>query len=380
MNKVLPFSLRPRQPSTRRHQFAALLVVILLASAATAALFFATSFADVTPPPTHTPTALPPAPPADATIDFVVSVDGVTLSEADFDQLLAIEYTLAALLGRDRPAPRATLEQWINRTLLRLSVPHSTSIADVDMPLEALLTSHRLHQDELWRALAVAGVDEANFRAYFAELLQAQRLAPTASLTDLQRAARISLGPRGAALFDEDAAPVATATPSPAPTMSATATATPPTMEVRGTAPGLLAPDFALPFLPADPSAAPAMLTSADLAGAPTVLSFWTTWCPYCRRQTPILVDAYQRYTDQGLRFVGVNVKEDAALVRAYVAENQIPYAIVLDGDGAVAEEFMVRGFPTTYFLDADGRVVARHVGQLTTELLDDYLSRFPEE
>ncbi|MEZ4635743.1 MAG: TlpA disulfide reductase family protein [Caldilineaceae bacterium] len=156
-------------------------------------------------------------------------------------------------------------------------------------------------------------------------------------------------------------------TDAPTPTAAA--------LEIRGTAPGLLAPEFDLPRL-ADSETDAERLSFADLPGAPTVLSFWTTWCPYCRRQTPVLVDASSRYAN--VRFVGIDVKEDATLVRSYVEDNQIPYAIALDTDGAVAEEFMVRGFPTTYFLDAEGRVVARHVGQLTTELLDDYLNRFP--
>ncbi len=107
------------------------------------------------------------------------------------------------------------------------------------------------------------------------------------------------------------------------------------------------------------------VLSRADLLGQPTVLSFWTTWCPYCRRQTPVLVDAYQQYAGDGIRFVGINVKEDHGVVEKYLTKNGVDYPIALDADGQVASDYNVRGFPTTIFLDAEGRIVARHVGAL---------------
>lgn len=325
-------------------------------------------------------------------LELVLTVNGVELTAAAFDEVLAIDQALAALLGQAAPDPRATLAQWINRTLLRQAVSADVS-ADVSAgvltvddarALDVLLTQHNLSEDDLTQALTAAGVDEAGFRAYFAELLYAQHIAPTVSVTEQQRAARISFGPRAAALFGQDTAqPVLVVKATPVATieqveMVATVkgTAPAPPMEIRGTAPGLLAPDFILSALPDEPADDWAALSFADLLGAPTVLSFWTTWCPYCRRQTPVLVDAHHRYASNNVRFVGINVKEEAALVRAYVEDNQIPYAIALDAEGSTAEEFLVRGFPTTYFLDANGRVVARHIGQLTTELLDDYVSR----
>jgi len=164
---------------------------------------------------------------------------------------------------------------------------------------------------------------------------------------------------------------VAMPTPLPSPTPSPAI--------ARGVEIGQLAPDFAVAALMrfvtnvryADRSA----IYLADLAGKPAVLSFWTTWCPYCARQTPILVDAYRRYEPQGVEFAGIDVKEEPAAVEAYVQANGIPYPIGLDRDGQVAAAYRVSGFPTTYFLDANGRIAAKHVGQLTAAQVDGYLS-----
>lgn len=350
------------------------------------------------PSPTHRAARETPSTPIVPPQEIVATVNGTTLSATDFEQIVEMDTVLSTFLGGNAPTQRAVLEQWINRTLILLAAPPAEKVAP-DAQMVALLARRNLREDDLIRSLTAAGIDETFFRSYFQDLLQVQSVAPASDLVALQRAAHISFGPRAATIFAEEAAtpistlPTAGLLPTPAPTPEPTAevsissqmtgTATPqtesppPAVEMRGTAPGLLAPHFVLSLLPTEISAAPTQTISfADLPGTPTLLSFWTTWCPYCRQQTPLLVDAYQRYADKGLRFLGVDVKEDAALVQTYVQNAQIPYPNALDLDGAVAEEFSVRGFPTTYFLDAEGRVVARHVGQLTTELIDDYIKR----
>ena len=142
---------------------------------------------------------------------------------------------------------------------------------------------------------------------------------------------------------------------------------------LRGIGIGQYAPSFELPQSQASGSG---MLAHDDLLGKPTVLSFWTTWCPYCRKQTPLLVDAHNRHADD-VQFVGINVNEAETVVDEYVQSNSVPYRIILDGEGTVADSYSVSGYPTTYFLDAEGRVVARHVGALTSEQIDRYIDSF---
>ena len=122
------------------------------------------------------------------------------------------------------------------------------------------------------------------------------------------------------------------------------------------------------------------VLDLEQLAGKPVVLSFWTTWCPYCRAQTPILVAAHAAHAAQGIQFIGINVSEQQAQVRDYLGANGISYPIALDANGQVAGLYNVTGYPTTYFLDAEGRVVVRHLGQLTPEQLEVYMQTLLEE
>ncbi|HRA65793.1 MAG TPA: TlpA disulfide reductase family protein, partial [Caldilinea sp.] len=103
---------------------------------------------------------------------------------------------------------------------------------------------------------------------------------------------------------------------------------------------------------------------------------------PYCLRQTPVLVDAYRHWATEGIEFVGINVQEDHSAVAAYVAQHGVDYPVLLDEQGSVAADYAVQGYPTTYFLDKEHRIVMRHVGALTDDQLNTYLTMLqsPEE
>jgi thiol-disulfide isomerase/thioredoxin len=148
-------------------------------------------------------------------------------------------------------------------------------------------------------------------------------------------------------------------------------------LEERGVLVGQLAPLFSLdPLAGSSQRGSGGPVTIEDLEGTPTVLSFWTTWCPYCLRQTPILVAGAQRYAEGSLRFVGIDVGENQDVVAGYADQHAIPYLVLLDQQSQAAGDYAVSGYPTTYFLDADGRIVAHHIGALTEEQLNQYVEQ----
>ncbi len=122
-------------------------------------------------------------------------------------------------------------------------------------------------------------------------------------------------------------------------------------------------PALALPTLDGAP------LQLAALRGEPLVLNLWATWCPPCRRELPMLVDAGHRA--QGVRIVLVDQRESAAQVRAYLQAQQLqPRWLALDAAGALAARYQVPGFPTTLFFDADGTLQRMYVGELSAATL----------
>jgi len=101
----------------------------------------------------------------------------------------------------------------------------------------------------------------------------------------------------------------------------------------------------------------------ADLRGKAVWVDFWTTWCPPCQSEVPILRDLAARYKDQGLEVVAVSVQETSpADVAAYAARYQLGYTIGFDGSGKIFHAYKAYGLPTQVFIDPNG-VIASIVG-----------------
>lgn len=108
-------------------------------------------------------------------------------------------------------------------------------------------------------------------------------------------------------------------------------------------------------------------LPLAERQGRPLLVTFWATSCPGCVKEIPHLADLYRELAPQGLELVGVAMEYDPPdQVRAMVAEKAIPYPIVLDTEGRVAEAFGgVRLTPTHFLIDPEGRIVQQKLGEL---------------
>lgn len=105
-----------------------------------------------------------------------------------------------------------------------------------------------------------------------------------------------------------------------------------------------------------------------DFAGrTPLVVNVWASWCPPCRREAPLLETAWQKYRDR-VQFIGINLRdaEDAAL--NFIQEFGLTFPSGADPRGDAANAFGLVGVPTTYFIDASGRIASTKVGEITEE------------
>lgn len=134
---------------------------------------------------------------------------------------------------------------------------------------------------------------------------------------------------------------------------------------------GKAAPRLTLPALDGlmrDGVAAPG-LSANDLAdGKPVVVNFWASWCAPCVAEHPLLIELTRQ---TGVRLVGINHKDQAANARRFLGRYGNPYAVVgVDADGRGGIEWGVYGMPETFVLDGQGRIVFKHVGQITADTL----------
>lgn len=122
---------------------------------------------------------------------------------------------------------------------------------------------------------------------------------------------------------------------------------------------GDLAPDFVLPRLDGKVQAL------SNYRGKVVMLNLWATWCPPCLAEMPLLNDLADRYADRGLTIVGIAGDEIAADVQAFVQETPLHFDVLLDPQGAVGTEYGITGYPETFLIDREGKLLVKFIGPL---------------
>ena len=103
--------------------------------------------------------------------------------------------------------------------------------------------------------------------------------------------------------------------------------------------------------------------TMNDYAGKVVVLDLWATWCPPCRLEIPFLIELFEEHKDAGLVVVGIGLDDGGEKVlRPFVEQNGITYPILV-GNRDVGQTYKLQGIPTTFILDREGRIAAKHLG-----------------
>ncbi len=128
------------------------------------------------------------------------------------------------------------------------------------------------------------------------------------------------------------------------------------------------APDFKLESLSGED------VQLADFRGQIVLLNFWATWCGPCRLEMPAFQERFEQYGGD-LQIVAVNFDEPRGKVGVFADELGLTFEILLDPGGEIQKLYQVRGYPTSYFVDADGVVRVMHIGLMTESQLDGYLA-----
>lgn len=107
-----------------------------------------------------------------------------------------------------------------------------------------------------------------------------------------------------------------------------------------------------------------------------TLVVFWETWCPHCRREVPKLQQVYDTYKPQGLQLIGLTKITKSSTeqeVTSFIAENKVSYPIAKE-NGATSTYFAVSGIPAAAVVKG-GQIVWRgHPGRITDEMIKGWL------
>ena len=123
----------------------------------------------------------------------------------------------------------------------------------------------------------------------------------------------------------------------------------------------------------------------SDYIGKPVILNFWASWCGPCKMEMPDFQDKYQDLGGE-IQFLMINMtdgsRETTDSASAFIAEQGYTFPVFYDTGSEAAIAYGAYSLPTTYFIDAEGNVIARASGTIDGETLQkgiDMICSSPE-
>lgn len=120
----------------------------------------------------------------------------------------------------------------------------------------------------------------------------------------------------------------------------------------------------------------------ADYQGQAVLINFWASWCPPCRLEMPDLLDAYEAHKDEGFVILAIDLtfQDSVPDVEAFVEEFGLTFPVLLDQDGLVTNDlYRLLGLPMSVFVSREGVVKRIHIGAMSGEQIDEFVTEIVE-
>jgi len=98
------------------------------------------------------------------------------------------------------------------------------------------------------------------------------------------------------------------------------------------------------------------LVSLSDFKDQVILLTFWTSRCPYCLREVPILKEIYKEYAEK-VKIISIVIGEDKESIKRFKEREKIPYLILLDREGEVSRLYKVLGVPTDIIIDRERNI-----------------------
>ena len=97
--------------------------------------------------------------------------------------------------------------------------------------------------------------------------------------------------------------------------------------------------------------------------GKVVYLDFWASWCKPCRESFPWMNNLLSKYPSDKFTVITINLDAQASEMHRFLDKIPAQFDIYHDATGAIAEKFQLEAMPTSYLIDASGKVISKHIG-----------------
>ncbi len=114
-----------------------------------------------------------------------------------------------------------------------------------------------------------------------------------------------------------------------------------------------------------------------DLRGKIVVLNFWASWCyPACWNEAPRLEGAWRRHREHDVLVLGAVYQDTAANAQDFIRQHGKTFPNGLDQGSRAAIAYGVYGVPETFFIDREGRIAHKHIGEISEAVLEGEIQK----
>ncbi|GIP31523.1 thiol-disulfide oxidoreductase ResA [Paenibacillus sp. J2TS4] len=113
----------------------------------------------------------------------------------------------------------------------------------------------------------------------------------------------------------------------------------------------------------------------SDFRGKAVIVNFWGTFCPPCKNEMPAIQNQYDKWKDQGLEVLGLNLGESKVTIDSFVRQEGIRFPVLMDRNlDTASNKYNVTRYPTTFFVRPDGVIHKVFVGEMNEQIIEGFV------
>ncbi|MFW6308714.1 MAG: TlpA family protein disulfide reductase [bacterium] len=102
------------------------------------------------------------------------------------------------------------------------------------------------------------------------------------------------------------------------------------------------------------------------------LLNFWTTWCPTCGKEMPLIQKVYEDYKNE-VQVLSINIQEQKNTIQTFKENNEYTFPVLQD-NGMLSQQYQIQSIPTIIIIDKNGVITGKHIGLMTFDELKSKL------